>query len=318
MTNEQYLKNLTPPEGKIDVIIDSDAFTEIDDLYAICYAVLKTEKFNIRGICAAPFCKPPRAESPEDGMLKSYREIQLLLTLLKREDLKAITLKGSPAYMEDEQLPIESDAADFISTIANDYSPARPLYLIAIGAVSNIASAILKNPKVKENTVVVWLGGNATHLPNGANEYNMRNDLAASRVLMGSGVPLVQLPCTGVVDRILTTKPELEYWLKDKNPVCDYLFSRTVADGEKYSPFKTWSRVIWDIAPVAWLMNGNGKYMKDQFVPAPIPEYNKEYSFDECRHKICQVYYVNRDAIFDDLFETLHKSASQKDALRFK
>lgn len=307
MTNEQYLKNLTPPEGKVDIIIDSDAFTEIDDLYAICYAVLKTEKFNIKGICAAPFCKPPRSESPEDGMLKSYYEICLLLTLLKREDLKAITFKGSDAYMEAENIPIESDAADFISKTANEYSPEKPLYIIAIGAVSNIASAILKNPKVKENTVVVWLGGNATHLPMGANEYNMRNDLTASRVLMGSGIPLVQLPCMGVVDKLLTTKPELEHWLKGKNPICDYLYNRTVADGEKYSPYKTWSRVIWDISTLFWLMNLDKNYMQDKLVPAPIPEYTKEYSFDENRHKICQVYSLNRDAIFNDLFETLGK-----------
>lgn len=305
MTNEQYCKNLTPPEGKIDVIIDSDAFTEIDDLYAICYAVLKTEKFNIRGICAAPFDKPPIAETPEDGMLKSYQEILRLLTMLKREDLKAVTFKGSAAYMEDEKTPVASDAADFICATANAYSPENPLYLIAIGAVSNIASAILKNPMVKENTVVVWLGGNATQLPMGADEYNMRNDLTAARVLLGSGVPLVQLPCMGVVDRNLTTKPELAYWLKDKNPVCDYLYSRTVADAEKYSPYKTWSRVIWDVTPVAWLMNHKGKYMKDKMTPAPIPEYNKEYTLDESRHKICQVYQIHRDAIFNDLFQTL-------------
>lgn len=305
MNNEQFLKNLTPPNGKVDIIIDSDAFTEIDDLYAICYAVLKTEKFNIKGICAAPFCKPPRAKSPKEGMLKSYDEILRLLKLLNREDLNPIVFKGSAAYLENEITPVESDAADFIANTANKYSPENPLYIVAIGAVSNIASAILKNPKAKENTVVVWLGGNATHLPMGANEYNMRNDLTASRVLMGSGVPLVQLPCMGVVDRLLTTKPELEYWLKGKNQICDYLYNRTVADGEKYSPYKTWSRVIWDISTLFWLMNNDKKYMQDKLIPAPMPEYTKEYSFDENRGKICQVYRVYRDAIFDDLFKTL-------------
>ncbi|MBE6762193.1 MAG: nucleoside hydrolase [Ruminococcaceae bacterium] len=307
MTNEQFLKNLTPPEGKVDIIIDSDAFTEIDDLYAISYAVLKTEKFNIKGICAAPFCKPPRSVSPEDGMLKSYDEILRLLKLLNREDLNSIVFKGSAVYLENEITPVESDAADFISNTANEYSPENPLYIVAIGAVSNIASAILKNPKVKENTVAIWLGGNATHLPMGANEYNMRNDLTASRVLMSSGIPLVQLPCMGTVDKLLTTKPELEYWLKGKNRICNYLYERTVADGEKYSPYKTWSRVIWDISTCFWLMNGDKKYMQDKLVPAPIPEYTKEYSFNENRHKICQVYSVNRDAIFNDLFETLTK-----------
>lgn len=305
MTNEQYLKNLTPPSGKVDIIIDSDAFTEIDDLYAISYAVLKTEKFNIKGICAAPFCKPPRSVSAEDGMLKSYDEILRLLKLLNREDLNSVVFKGSATYLENETTPVCSEAAEFIGKTAEQYSPENPIYIVAIGAVSNLASAILKNPKVKENAVVVWLGGNATHLQMGANEYNMRNDLTASRVLMGSGIPLVQLPCMGVVDKLLTTKPELEHWLKGKNPICDYLYNRTVADGEKFSPYKTWSRVIWDISTLFWLMNDDKKYMQDKLVSAPLPEYTKEYSFDENRHKICQVYSLNRDAIFNDLFETL-------------
>ena len=89
-------------------------------IYMLCG--FKTEKFNIKGICAAPFCKPSGSESHEGGMLKSYYEICLLLTLLKREDLKAITFKGSDAYMEAENIPIESDAADFISKTANEYT----------------------------------------------------------------------------------------------------------------------------------------------------------------------------------------------------
>lgn len=305
MTNEQFLKNLTPPDKVVDIIIDSDAFTEIDDLYAISYAVLKTEQFNIKGICAAPFCKPPKAESAKEGMLKSYDEILRLLTLLKREDLKEITYKGSPVYLENETTPVESDAATLIADMANHYSPENPLYIVAIGAISNVASAILKNPKVKENAVVVWLGGNATHLPNGANEYNMRNDLTASRVVMGSGVPLVQLPCLGTVDKLLTTKPELEYWLKGKNTLCDYLYERTVVDVGIYMQNRPWSRVIWDVAPFMWLINADGRYMSDRLISAPMPEYHKEYSFDENRHKICSVYSVNRDVIFEDLFNTL-------------
>lgn len=307
MTSEQYFKNLTTPNEVVDIIIDSDAFTEIDDLYAISYAVLKTEKFNIKGICAAPFRKPPKAESAKEGMLKSYDEILRLLTLLKREDLKEITYKGSSAYLKNETIPVESDAATFIADMVNDYSPEHPLYIVAIGAVSNIASAILKNQKVKENAVVIWLGGNATHLPCGADEYNMRNDLTASRVVMGSGIPLVQLSCMGTVDRLSTTKYELEYWLKGKNDLCDYLFDRTVADVGIYMQNRPWSRVIWDVAPFMWLMNADGRYMNDRLISAPMPEYTKEYSFDESRHKICSVYSINRDLIFEDLFKTLAK-----------
>ena len=55
MTQEQYLKNLTVPVGKIDVVLDTDAYNEIDDQFAISYLLKKPEKLQVRGICAAPF-----------------------------------------------------------------------------------------------------------------------------------------------------------------------------------------------------------------------------------------------------------------------
>ena len=55
MTNEQYLKNLAVPDGTIDVVLDTDAYNEIDDQFAISYLIGKAEKFRIRAICAAPF-----------------------------------------------------------------------------------------------------------------------------------------------------------------------------------------------------------------------------------------------------------------------
>ena len=64
MTQEQYLKNLTPPVGSIDGVLDTDAFNEIDDQYAISYMVKHTEKFRVKGICAAPFTKP-HAPTPQ-------------------------------------------------------------------------------------------------------------------------------------------------------------------------------------------------------------------------------------------------------------
>ena len=35
MTQEQYLKNLMPPSHRADVILDTDAYNEVDDQFAI-------------------------------------------------------------------------------------------------------------------------------------------------------------------------------------------------------------------------------------------------------------------------------------------
>ena len=147
MTVERRLINLSNPKGKVDVILDTDAFNEIDDQFAIGYMLKKPERLNVVGICAAPFTNE-KSEGPADGMEKSYDEILKLLSLMGMEDMKDKVYKGSERYMPDESTPVESEAADFMARMADNYSPENPLYIVAIGAITNVSSAILKNPNM--------------------------------------------------------------------------------------------------------------------------------------------------------------------------
>lgn len=304
MTTEQYIKNLTTPQGPVDVVLDTDAYNEIDDQYAIAYLLACGEKLNIKGFCAAPFYNS-HSESPADGMERSYHEILKVLKLAGREEFVPHTYRGSLTYLPDEKTPVESGAADFMAKLADAYSPEKPLYIVAIGAITNVASAMLKNPAMVENTVVVWLGGKGHHMPAGVLEFNMQQDIAAARVVMGCGVPFVQLPCAGVVDHFATTGPELNHWLVDKNPLADYLARNTIREAESYALGKPWSRVIWDVTAVAWLMNEGGRYMRDRLCPSPICEYDGHYAVDPGRHLMRYVYGVDRDALFAELFGRL-------------
>ena len=310
MNSEQYFNNLVPPKGDIDVILDTDAYNEIDDQYAISYLLCNRNKFHIKGICAAPFLNE-RVVSPEDGMEKSFDEIIKLLSLAKCNELKSVVYRGAKNYLQDEKTPVNSDAAQFIAKLADGYTEDKPLYIIAIGAITNIASALLLNPTIRNKCVIVWLGGHALHYPHNE-EFNMRQDVAAARVVFGCGVPFVQLPCSGVVDRLTTSRYELEYWLKGKNDLCDYLLNRTINEAESYAAGKPWTRVIWDVSAVAWLLNTDGTMMQDVLIHSPIPEYDDHYSEDKRRHFIKYVYCVQRDEIFYDLFKKLgHINESQ-------
>ena len=304
MTQEQYIKNLTAPKGKIDVVLDTDAYNEIDDQFAIAYMLKLPQKFCVKGICAAPFFNS-RSTSPADGMHKSYDEILKLLKLAGKEALQPWVFRGSENYLPDETTPVESAAADFMAELAEHYSPENPLYIVAIGAITNVASAILKNPSMKENCVVVWLGGHGVHMPDGVNEFNMVQDIAAARVVFGCGVPLVQLPCFGVVSAFTTSKYELQHWLAGKNALCDYLCENAISEADSYAKGKPWTRVIWDVTAVAWLVDGQSRFMAEKCLPSPIPGYDKQYSFDESRHLIKYVYAIYRDALFEDLFSVL-------------
>ena len=95
MTQEQYIKNLTPPAGPIDVVLDTDAYNEIDDQFAISYMLGHSEKLHVQGICAAPFYND-NSTGPEDGMITSYHEILKLLRLSGHTELEKMSTKAHP------------------------------------------------------------------------------------------------------------------------------------------------------------------------------------------------------------------------------
>lgn len=305
LTLEQRLKMLECPAGPVDVVLDTDAYNEIDDQYAIAYA-LAAEKIRLQAIYAAPFFNSHSA-SPADGMEKSYQEI---LTLLRLSGKEKPVFRGSDRYLPGEQEPVSSPAASDLASRAMQYSPEKPLYVVAIGAITNIASAILAKPEIADRTVVVWLGGNSMEWHDNM-EFNIRQDVAAARVVFGSGVPLVILPCMGVVSSFTSTGPELEYWLRGKNALCDYLIDATIHEANAYAKGKVWSRPIWDVAAVGWLLNDKRNLMLDKLIHTPIPEYDHHWSTDPRRPLCKYVYFIRRDALMAELFEHCIRCGNQ-------
>ena len=176
-----------PVERPVRVVLDTDTFNEIDDQFAVVYALISPE-LDVRGVYAAPFSNA-RAESPGEGMEKSYEEI---LRILDRLDVSPenFAFKGSTQYIADPKQPEHSPAVDNLIKRALMGSPEDPLYVVAVGAITNVANAILIEPAIIRNIVVVWLGGNGHSWPH-QQEFNYRQDLNASRVVFDSGVPPV-------------------------------------------------------------------------------------------------------------------------------
>ena len=304
MDREQFLKNLTVPTGVVDAILDTDAAAEIDDQFAIAYFMLSPERIRPVGMCAAPVI-PVDGASSAVGMERSYEEILKILRLMGREDFYPFVYRGADRFMKHETDLIPSHAANFMVETARAHSPENPLYIIGIGAITNIASAFLLDPVVMaKNTVVIWLGGHAHHWEKN-DEYNLIHDMPAARIVFSSNVPLVQLPCEGVVSSFCTTGPELKHHLEGTNPLGDYLVSNTLEVAEKYMRDKAWSRCIWDVTAVAWLLNDGQRFLRTRRVPTPIPQYDFTYSFPENARPMEYVYRINRDKLFSDLFERI-------------
>jgi inosine-uridine nucleoside N-ribohydrolase len=302
LTMQERLRMLEPPDRIVDMVLDTDAYNEIDDQFAIAYALRATEKLRVKALYAAPFLNA-NSTSPLDGMEKSYDEIKRLLHLAQ---VDVPVLRGSGGYLPDEKTPVVSDAANDLSRLAMAYTAENPLYVVAIGAITNVASAMLINPAIADRIVVVWLGGHALEWHDNK-EFNCQQDVAAARVVYASGAPLVILPCAGVVSAFATTGPELKYWLSGKNALCDFLVKRTCDEANSYAKGKVWSRPIWDVTAIGWLMNADGAFMLEKLIPTPIPEYDHYYSHDPRRPLCKYIYHINRDALFGDLFAHLTK-----------
>lgn len=298
---EQYFKKLNRPQGKVRVVIDTDTYNEIDDQYALSYALRKQDRLQVEAIYAAPFYND-LSESPADGMEKSYAEILKLLQLLGREDVSDRVYKGSVNYLENENTPQESEAARHLVELAMSMLEGELLYVVAIAAITNVASALLMEPAIADKIVVVWLGGHA-HYWNDTREFNMIQDVAAARVIFGSNTPVVQIPCMGVTSHLLTTEPELQKNMKEQGAIGKYLYDITCDIAERQEG-SCWSRVIWDLAPMMWLV-GPKDCMTDYLTHSPVVSYEGTYSVDTTRHFIKVVERINRDKVFAEFFVTL-------------
>ena len=294
LTDSQRLIRLEHPTRRARVVIDTDTFNEIDDQFAIVHALLSPERLQVEALYAAPFHNE-HSDGPADGMERSYQEIHSLLTKLGWPS-DGLVFRGSTSYLPDSREPVHSAAAADLVQRAMSSPPDEPLVVVAIAALSNVASAILIEPRIVERMVLVWLGGHALHWPHTA-EFNLRQDVHAARLVFDCGVPLVHIPCMGVTSHLTTTISELQAYLDEGGAIGRYLF-------DIVSRYETdhfgWSKVIWDMAAVAYLLNA--AWVETDLVHSPILTDQLTWSFDPGRHFIRSARFVNRDPIFRDFF----------------
>jgi inosine-uridine nucleoside N-ribohydrolase len=295
----ERIERLLPPDGKVRAVLDTDTYNEIDDQFALVYALLSPEHIDLKAVYAAPFSNR-RASDPGEGMEKSYEEI---LRILNKMSIPSdnFAFKGSTKYISDPDKPEGSPASQDLIDRAKKSTPDDPLYVIAVGAITNVSNAILLEPSIIHNIVVVWLGGNGHNWPN-QREFNYFQDLHASRTIFDSGVPFVQLPCTPVVTHLATTVPEMEAYVGGRGEIGDYLLE---IFKDYHKEHFAWSKVLWDMSAIAYVINPG--WTPSDLVHSPIVTDEYTYSFSDSRHFIRVVNFVRRDPIFRDFFQKLEK-----------
>jgi len=162
MSKEERRRRLSVPCEKIRLVMDTDAKNEIDDQFAIAWALKSTERFDVEAVYAAPFSHDcmkaiftgkkiehaagfTYAEDPGTGMEQSYEEICKLYGLLGLSHEKRV-FRGSRQYISDQGGAVESEAAKYVT--GEDIEEERKVKTVqeAIqGAKDIIAEAISDN-----------------------------------------------------------------------------------------------------------------------------------------------------------------------------
>ena len=278
---------------RINVILDTDTYNECDDQFALSYLLKSQDIFNVEAITIAPYHHDNNISIIE-GIDKSYDEILKICNWLNFNTSNKV-FKGSRDYFQngyDETI----EAVEKIKEITdkNDLT-----YIVAIGAITNVAIAVTEYPEIIDKIEVIWLGGHSLlHKDN--NEFNFRQDVDGLRKVFESKVKLTIIPCKNVASNLMTSIYELEYRLKDKNELCNYLCQR-FHDDEVHGIQER--RIIWDISAIAYLINRNWFELEE--VSCPNIKADTSYESTTTEHKITIVNYLNAKKIFDDLFKKL-------------
>ena len=245
--------------------------------------------------------------SPEEGMENSYQEIIKIVSLLK-EDYRGEILYGAPQFLESLEKPIRSDSVDHLieRALADDE---RPLYIVALAALTNIASAIMLEPKIKEKIVVVWTAAYPSRSPlSNRASMNLVQDTLASQFLFDCGVPHVYLPGFYIGAQLSLSLPDVELWVKGKGEIGDYLYDLYINNpiyaqrGIREHFGRTW--IAWDLINIAWLLNP--EWVPTQLFQSPKLDDKLCWVHESNQHLMREAVGINRDAIFRDFFRKLN------------
>ena len=281
---------------KINVILDTDTYNECDDQFALSYLLKSQDRFNIEAITVAPY-QHDNDLSVEEGQEKSYNEVLKICNWLNFNTENKV-FKGSTGYIQNGY----NESSVAVNKIIEIALKNKKTYIMTIGAITNIAMAIIKEPKIIDKIEVIWLGGHS-FLNNNNIEYNFRQDVQAVKIIFESKVKLTIIPCKNVASNLMISIYELEHHIKGKSELCDYLCQRFYNDGKHGIQTR---RVIWDISVIAYLIN------KDWFEVSKIncPNINEDtsYELNTDNHKITFVNYLNSNKIYEDMFEKLRRN----------
>jgi inosine-uridine nucleoside N-ribohydrolase len=281
--------------GARPIILTTDVGTEVDDQWALAYLLLAADggHIDLRGVVAthAPTLAPPAAESS---------------AAVAREVLEVVAPRASPPILAGESTPLRPDkrprggpGARFIVEQSRGFDAERRLAVLAIGAATDVAEALLFDPGIAERIEVIAMGFN--RWPEGGDPWNVKNDPRAYEVILDSSVPLT-IACADVCIAHLTLDEgkaervtrgggkagaylagKLKAWLEREAKLCETITGR-----------RAWP--IWDVLTVAALLG----MTEDEERPRPRLRPDLGFDLEAPRGTLRWIKTVDEQRVWDD------------------
>ena len=251
---ERLVPELPKHDTSLRLLIDTDAANEIDDLYAIALALAAPERFRLQGFVATHFATWAGPDSTE----QSYQLILEELRAAGCETQFPVEVGGHP--MQYQHVPSPSAGADLIIECARAGQENDPLWIVALGAATNVASALLQAPDIAGRIRVIFHARNEDSWPERTTQFNVMGDVIAVQNLLASDAPLIwfdtgtalTLPMQDTAAR-LAPLGELGRFLHEFR--------------HRKPAFASPTKGFFDLGDIAWLINP--AVCMQQIVPAP-------------------------------------------------
>lgn len=307
------------PEPQTRVLIDNDWAGDPDDLYQLVHHLL-SPSHEIRGIISSRL----RDDDPFDDSGKSATNgLSIAKDVFARMGLESTELLflGSDKGLTDVNTPQDSEAAQAIIAEAMRDDVDTELFYLAGGGLTDLASALLLEPRIAERMKLIWIGGNehdglATPPLNAMPiEYNLLIDVPAGQVVFAtSDLEIWQIP-RNIYRQCLVTDVELRRRVRPFGQLGEYLYdeiaevlNRVIGQGRVVAE----SYALGD-SPLVLLTALRSTFETDTsssfFVEKPTPHLTSEGAYRSVRGERPMRVYTQVDVrlMFEDFYLKLEE-----------
>lgn len=180
--------------ARVPTYIDADTANEIDDGFAILRA-LRAPELQVMGLSSIGWPNSMHIRGPDfaGATHRSQAANEDILALEGKLDEISHPL-GALSPMLVPERPIDSAAARDIIAKSYQVPLGSRLRVYVLGAFTNVASALLIDPSLKERIDIYVIGYNFKDGTLDATDFNSEGDRAASAFLLKSGASLYIMP----------------------------------------------------------------------------------------------------------------------------